>query len=124
MVSGGFRLDFLLETARLARSTYYYQLKQLDGVDKDKEIKTEIQAIYNEHKGNYGYRRIHLELRNRGYLVNHKRVKGLMKYSIYKLKRDRNENILLIKETLARKQRISFKANLKALKQWNSATQM
>ncbi|CEZ04833.1 Tn5253 hypothetical protein [Streptococcus pneumoniae] len=33
MVSGGFRLDFLLETARLARSTYYYQLKQLDGVD-------------------------------------------------------------------------------------------
>ncbi|HGR3940071.1 TPA: hypothetical protein ACL4WK_002076, partial [Streptococcus pneumoniae] len=33
-------------------------------------------------------------------------------------------NILLIKETLARKQRISFKANLKALKQWNSATQM
>ncbi|VLU60288.1 integrase core domain-containing protein [Streptococcus pneumoniae] len=54
-------------------------MKQLDGVDKDKEIKTEIQAIYNEHKGNYGYRRIHLELRNRGYLVNHKRVKGLMK---------------------------------------------
>nr|WP_267127836.1 hypothetical protein [Streptococcus pneumoniae] len=67
---------------------------------------------------------MYLELRNRGYLVNHKRVQHLMKYSIYKLKRDRNENILLIKETLARKQRISFKANLKALKQWNSATQM
>ena len=33
MVSGGFRLDFLLETARLARSTYYYQFKQLDGLD-------------------------------------------------------------------------------------------
>ncbi|HES9512971.1 TPA: IS3 family transposase [Streptococcus pneumoniae] len=79
MVSGGFRLDFLLETTRLARSTYYYQLKQLDGVDKDKEIKTEIQAIYNEHKGNYGYRRIHLELRNRGFVVNHKKVQRLMK---------------------------------------------
>ncbi|MCY7105374.1 MULTISPECIES: IS3 family transposase [Streptococcus] len=79
MVSGGFRLDLLLETARLARSTYYYQLKQLDGVDKDQELKTEIQAIYNDHKGNYGYRRIHLELRNRGYLVNHKRVQRLMK---------------------------------------------
>ncbi len=26
-----------------------------------------------------GYRRIYLELRNRGYLVNHKRVQGLMK---------------------------------------------
>ena len=79
MVSGGFRLDLLLETARLARSTYYYQLKQLDRVDKDKELKTEIQAIYREHKGNYGYRRITLELRNRGFVVNHKKVQRLMK---------------------------------------------
>jgi len=79
MASGGFRLDLLLETARLARSTYYYQLKQLDGFDKDKELKTEIQSVYSEHKGNYGYRRIHLELRNRGYSVNHKKVQRLMK---------------------------------------------
>ncbi|VIP16224.1 degenerate transposase (Orf2) [Streptococcus pneumoniae] len=119
-----FSLDFLLKSIKLARSTYYYHLKQLDKTDKDQELKAEIQSIFIEHKGNYAYRRIYLELRNRGYLVNHKRVQHLMKYSIYKLKRDRNENILLIKETLARRQRISFKANLKALKQWNSATQM
>ena len=79
MVSGGFRLDLLLETAYLARSTYYYQLKQLDGHDKYKEIKSEIQEIYYEHKGNYGYRRITLELRNRGFVVNHKKVQRLMK---------------------------------------------
>ncbi|XQN75942.1 IS3 family transposase [Streptococcus oralis] len=79
MVSGGFRLNLLLEVARLPRSTYYYQLKQLDGLDKDKELKIEIQAIYNDHKGNYGYRRITLELRNRGYAVNHKKVQRLMK---------------------------------------------
>ncbi|CYO81503.1 degenerate transposase (Orf2) [Streptococcus pneumoniae] len=119
-----FSLDLLLKAIKLARSTYYYHLKQLDKTDKDQELKAEIQSIFIEHKGNYGYRRIYLELRNRGYLVNHKRVQHLMKYSIYKLKCDRNENILLIKETLVRKQRISFKANLKALKQWNSATQM
>ncbi|CAL3566075.1 degenerate transposase (Orf2) [Streptococcus pneumoniae] len=119
-----FSLDLLLKAIKLARSTYYYHLKQLDKTDKDQELKAEIQSIFIEHKGNYGYRRIYLELRNRGYLVNHKRVQHLMKYSIYKLKCDRNENILLIKETLARRQRISFKANLKALKQWNSATQM
>ncbi|VIR02976.1 degenerate transposase (Orf2) [Streptococcus pneumoniae] len=119
-----FSLDLLLKAIKLARSTYYYHLKQLDKTDKDQELKAEIQSIFIEHKGNYAYRRIYLELRNRGYLVNHKRVQHLMKYSIYKLKRDRNENILLIKETLVRKQRISFKANLKALKQWNSATQM
>ena len=39
MVTGGFRLDLLLETAGLARSTYYYQLKQLDGFDKEKSLK-------------------------------------------------------------------------------------
>ena len=79
MASGGFRLDLLLEAARLPRSTYYHQLKQLDRLDKDKDLKAEIQSIFTEHKGNYGYRRMTLELRNRGYVVNHKRVQRLMK---------------------------------------------
>ena len=74
-----FSLDILLKTIKLARSTYYYHLKQLDKPDKDQKLKAEIQAIFTEQKGNYGYRRIHLELRNRGYLVNHKRVQRLMK---------------------------------------------
>ena len=42
-------------------------------------LKADIQTIFEEHKGNYGYRRIHLELRNRGYVVNHKKVQRLMK---------------------------------------------
>ena len=79
MVRGGFRLDILLEFSGLARSTYYYHIKQLKQVDKDKELKAEIKAIYDEHKGNYGYRRITLELRNQGFLVNHKKVQRLMK---------------------------------------------
>ncbi|VPX13974.1 IS3-Spn1, transposase [Streptococcus pneumoniae] len=90
-----FSLDLLLKSIKLARSTYYYHLKQLDKPDKDQELKAEIQSIFIEHKGNYGYRkktyiikvlgvltpksRIYLELRNRAYLVNHKRVQGLMK---------------------------------------------
>ena len=79
MVQEGFRLDLLLATAKMPRSTYYYQVKQLDKPDKNKAIKTEIQAIYDEHKGNYGYRRIHMGLRNRGFMVNHKKVQRLMK---------------------------------------------
>ena len=42
-------------------------------------LKAEIQSIYTEHKGNYGYRRMTLELRNRGFVVNHKKVQRLMK---------------------------------------------
>ena len=72
-------MDILLKVIKLARSTYYYHLKQIDQPDKDKKIKDEIQAIFTEHKGNYGYRRIHLELRNRGFKVNHKKVQRLMK---------------------------------------------
>lgn len=79
MVVEGFRLDILLAISQLAPSTYYYHVKQLDKPDKDKDLKTEIQSIYDEHKGNYGYRRIHLELRNRGFSVNHKKVQRLMK---------------------------------------------
>ena len=74
-----FALEILLKIIKLARSTYYYHLKQLDKPDKNQDIKIEIQSIYHEHKGNYGYRRIHLELRNRGYSVNHKKVQRLMK---------------------------------------------
>ncbi|MBS5355482.1 MAG: IS3 family transposase [Actinomyces sp.] len=74
-----FALEILLKIIRLARSTYYYHLKQLDQTDKNQTIKAEIQAIFTEHKGNYGYRRITLELRNRGFVVNHKKVQRLMK---------------------------------------------
>ena len=74
-----FRLDILLKIIKLARSTYYYHLKQLKQEDKNHDIKNEIQTIYTEHKGNYGYRRITLELRNRGFIVNHKKVQRLMK---------------------------------------------
>ena len=74
-----FRLDILLKIIKLARSTYYYHLKQLNEEDKNHDIKNEIKIIYTEHKGNYGYRRITLELRNRGFIVNHKKVQRLMK---------------------------------------------
>ena len=74
-----FALEILLNIIKLARSTYYYQLKQLDKSDKNHDIKDEIQAIFTEHKGNYGYRRMTLELRNRGYIVNHKKVQRLMR---------------------------------------------
>ncbi|PID07368.1 hypothetical protein CSV66_01965 [Sporosarcina sp. P30] len=38
-----------------------------------------IQSIFDEHDGNYGYRRIQLELRNRGVIVNHKKVQRIMR---------------------------------------------
>lgn len=57
----------LLEILALPRSSYYYHIKQLKQVDKNKVLKAKIKMIYDEHKGNYGYRRITLELRNQGF---------------------------------------------------------
>ena len=47
--------------------------------DKYQSAKTEITAIYQENKGRYGYRRITVELHNRGFHLNHKTVQRLMK---------------------------------------------
>lgn len=47
--------------------------------DKYAVIKAEIEFIYHEHQGRYGYRRITMELHNRGYQINHKTVQRLMK---------------------------------------------
>nr|WP_282557349.1 IS3 family transposase [Providencia rettgeri] len=43
----------------------------------EKEL-ARIESIYHEHKGRYGYRRIHLTLKNEGISLNHKTVQRLM----------------------------------------------
>ena len=77
--SNEFKLEALLKYAEITRSTFYYQLNRIKEPDKYKEIKEEITAIYHENKGRYGYRRITLELHNRGFVINHKTVRRLMK---------------------------------------------
>ncbi len=72
-------LNILLEVAQLARSTYYYHEKRMAKADKYCVAKEVITAIYHEHKGRYGYRRITMELRKRGFSLNHKTVQRLMK---------------------------------------------
>jgi transposase InsO family protein len=74
----------------LARSTYYYYLKQEDN-DKYEKVKTEILDIYAKNKGRYGYRRITEVLKEKGYTINHKTVLKLMKLLGLKGKQRKNE---------------------------------
>jgi putative transposase len=62
----------------MARSSYYYYEKKYHIEDKYKYIKELIKQIYHLHKGRFGYRRITLDLRNKGVLINHKTVLRLM----------------------------------------------
>ena len=41
-------------------------------------MKEKIQQIYHQHRGRYGYRRITQEIKNEGYIINHKTVLKLM----------------------------------------------
>ncbi len=72
-------LAILLEIAQLPKATYYYHRKKQESTDKYARVKAEIQSIFHENKGRYGYRRITDELRNRGLGLNHKTVQRLMK---------------------------------------------
>ena len=73
-----FPLTVLLKVAHLSRSTYYYQLSKKDKDEKNKNLMQRITEIFHEHKGRYGFRRITLELRNKGFQVNKKKVRRLM----------------------------------------------
>lgn len=73
-----FKLSLLLEIAELPRSTYYYYIKHMKDEDKYSEIRKQITDIFHENKGRYGYRRITMEMHNRGYVINHKTVLRLM----------------------------------------------
>jgi len=68
----------LLKIAGLARSTFYYQQKVARAGDRHSDLKDQIAAIYAQHKGRYGYRRITASIRKDGVMVNHKTVQRLM----------------------------------------------
>lgn len=68
----------LLTIARIPRSSYYYHLKHLHEPQKHLKEREVIRNICVENKGRYGYRRVTLELRKRGFGTNHKLVMKLM----------------------------------------------
>src|SRR5699024_9686930 len=80
-------------------STYMYWQKRFNENNPDEEIEGLIKKIFEEHKGNYGYRRIGTELRNRGYMVNSKKILRIM----------RKLNLKCIKFTRKSRKFINFK---------------
>lgn len=65
----------------MARSTFYYHLRQSGAPDKYTDIRNQVISIYHSHKGRYGCRRITQTLHNQGVVINHKTVTKLMRES-------------------------------------------
>lgn len=68
----------MLKAIGLSRSTYYYELNHICFDVKNQYLMDEINEIYKANKQRYGVRRVHQELLNRGYVINHKKVQRLM----------------------------------------------
>ena len=83
-------MNDLLQLSGLARSTFYYYLKNPNEEKYEKE-KQEIVNIFNINKGRYGYRRVLMVLREKGYLINHKTVLKLMNSLDIKGKQRKND---------------------------------
>jgi putative transposase len=66
--------------AGVSRASYYRRFAQAAPEEEEEtQLRDAIQQIVIEHRRFYGYRRVTRELRNRGYVVNHKRVARLMR---------------------------------------------
>lgn len=75
----GFKLKDVLKVVNIPEATYHYHIQQLKKENPDKKWKEKISESFQEHKGKYGYRRIHLDLRGKGHKINHKKVQRIMK---------------------------------------------
>lgn len=62
----------------MPRSTFFYHQKRLNKPDKHAALKAAIRESFERNKHRYGYRRVLLDLRNQGWVVNHKLVYKLM----------------------------------------------
>ena len=78
-LQGSLSIERMCWLAGVSRAGFYRSLEQYEPVQQEMDVRSAIQRIFVEHKRRYGYRRISRELRSRGMLVNHKRVKRMMR---------------------------------------------
>ncbi len=72
------KIQHLLQSIGLPRSVYYYQCQALKSPEPYANEMASIERIFHQHKGRYGYRRIHYALCREGIYLNHKTVQRLM----------------------------------------------
>lgn len=72
-----YQLKELLDIVHMAKSSYCYQVCSMQN-DKYQTLRTVIIGLFKDTKGRYGYRRIHVSLRNMGIIVSEKIVRRIM----------------------------------------------
>lgn len=74
-----YKLCELLEVFHMAKSSYCYQQAVLQAPDKYADIRHKIRVVFNESSSRYGYRRIHISLRNEEISISEKVIRRIMR---------------------------------------------
>jgi putative transposase len=78
-VQGSLSVDRMCQVARVSRAGYYRSFQERCPGQEEMLVRSMMQKIVVEHRRHYGHRRVTRELKNRGMVVNHKRVLRLMR---------------------------------------------
>jgi putative transposase len=71
-------IESMCRLGRVSRAGFYHQWQQREPRGEEMELRAQVQQIVVTHRRNYGYRRVSRELREQGWVVNHKRVARIM----------------------------------------------
>ena len=74
-----YRLEDLLKTLNMAKSSYCYQENALKRPDKYTELRKNVKITFGEAYNSYGYRRIHAAIKSDGTTVSEKVIRRIMK---------------------------------------------
>ncbi len=69
----------MCHAAQVSRAGFYRDWQARAPRAEEMELRARIQQIVVKHRRNYGYRRVGYELRDQGWIVNHKRVARIMR---------------------------------------------
>jgi transposase InsO family protein len=86
-LQGSLSVERMCQLGQVSRAGFYRYLQARAPIEERMTVRSAIQEIALQHRLRYGYRRITVELRQRGMNVNHKRVARMM----------RNDNLLTIR---------------------------
>ena len=78
-LQGKLSIERMCQLAQVSRAGFYRSWQQQQPRQEEMEVRSAMQQIVLQHRHRYGYRRVTVELRRQGLLVNHKRVARLMR---------------------------------------------
>lgn len=78
-MQGSLSIERMCRLSGVSRAGFYRSLKEQSPMEEDVEVRSAIQQIVLEHRRRYGSRRVRAALRQRGMVVNRKRIGRIMR---------------------------------------------